>query len=122
MHGIDGMDEISISGKSLVWEVSEQKVSPPYEVSPQYFGFKSTSLAEIKGGTPEENASILRRVLNGERGSWREVVVMNAAAALLAGNRVSDLKNGARLAEEVIDSGQAQEKLEALIRVSQSLG
>jgi len=122
VHGLDGMDEISISGKSLVWEVSEQKVSPPYEVSPQYFGFKSTRLAEIKGGTPEENASILRRVLNGERGSRREVVVMNAAAALLAGNRVSDLKDGARLAEEAIDSGQALDKLEALVRVSQSLG
>ena len=122
VHGLDGMDEISISGKSLVWEVSEQKVSPPYEVSPQYFGFNEACLDDIKGGTPEENASILRRVLNGERGSWREVVVMNAAAAIVAGNQASDLKNGARLAEEVIDSGQAREKLESLVRVSQSLG
>jgi len=122
VHGLDGMDEISISGKSLVWEVSEQKISPPYEVSPQHFGFKSTSLAKIKGGTPEENADILRRVLNGERGSWRDVVVMNAAAALLAGNRVSDLKEGARLAEEVIDNGQALEKLDQLVKLSQSLG
>ena len=122
VHGLDGMDEISISGKSLVWEVSEDKISSPYEVSPQYFGFKGTSLAEIKGGTPEENADILRRVLNGERGSWRDVVVMNAAAALLAGNRASDLKEGARLAEEVIDNGQALEKLEGLVKLSQSLG
>ena len=122
VHGLDGMDEISISGKSLVWEINEHKVLPPYEVSPQYFGFKGTSLAEIKGGTPEENADILRRVLNGERGSWRDVVVMNAAAALLAGNRASDLKEGARLAEEVIDNGQALEKLEGLVKLSQSLG
>ena len=122
VHGLDGMDEISISGKSLVWEVSEDKISSPYEVSPQYFDFKSAHLAEVRGGTPEENADILRRVLNGERGSWRDVVVMNAAAALLAGNRASDLKEGARLAEEVIDNGQALEKLEALVRVSQSLG
>jgi len=122
VHGLDGMDEISISGKSLVWEVNEGNVSPPYEVSPQHFGFKSTSLSEIKGGTPEENAGILRRVLNGERGSWREVVVMNSAAALLAGNRVSDIKDGAHLAEEAIDSGQAREKLEALVKLSQSLG
>ncbi|MBA7610038.1 Anthranilate phosphoribosyltransferase [subsurface metagenome] len=122
VHGLDGMDEISISGKSLVWEVSEDKISSPYEVSPQYFDFKSVHLAEVRGGTPEENADILRRVLNGERGSWRDVVVMNAAAALLAGNRASDLKEGARLAEEVIDNGQALEKLEGLVKLSQSLG
>jgi anthranilate phosphoribosyltransferase len=122
VHGLDGMDEISISGKSLVWEVSEDRISSPYEVSPQYFDFKSAHLAEVRGGTPEENADILRRVLNGERGSWRDVVVMNAAAALLAGNRASDLKEGARLAEEVIDNGQALEKLEGLVKLSQSLG
>jgi len=122
VHGLDGMDEISISGKSLVWEVNEHKVSPPYQVSPRHFGFKSASLAEIKGGTPEENANILCRILNGERGPLRDVVVMNAAAALVAGNKASDLKKGAHLAEEAIDSGQAQEKLEALVRVSQSLG
>lgn len=122
VHGLDGMDEISISGKSLVWEVSEDKISSPYEVSPQYFDFKSAHLAEVRGGTPEENADILRRVLNGERGSWRDVVVVNAAAALLAGNRASALKEGARLAEEVIDNGQALEKLEGLVKLSQSLG
>ncbi len=98
VHGLDGMDEISISGKSLVWEVSEDKISSPYEVSPQYFDFKSAHLTEVRGGTPEENADILRCVLNGERGPLRDVVVMNAAAALLAGNRASDLKEGARLA------------------------
>ena len=122
VHSLDGMDEISISGKSLVWEVNEHKVSPPYEVSPQHFGFKSASLAEIKGGTPEENARILHRILSGEKGPWRDVVVVNAAAALLAGNRASDLKEGARLAEEAVDSGRALEKLEALVKLSQSLG
>ncbi|MFQ6121497.1 MAG: anthranilate phosphoribosyltransferase [Dehalococcoidales bacterium] len=122
VHGLDGMDEISISGKSLVWEINEQKVLPPYEVSPRYFGFNSARLTEIKGGTPKENAKMLRRILNGDEGPWRGVVVMNAAAALVAGNRASDLKEGARLAEEAIDSRRALEKLEALIRVSQSLG
>lgn len=122
VHSLDGMDEISISGKSLIWEVDEHKLSPPYEVSPQLFGFKSASLAEIKGGTPEENARILHRILSGEKGPWRDVVVVNAAAALLAGNRASDLKEGARLAEEAVDSGRALEKLEALVKLSQSLG
>ncbi|MFC2002324.1 anthranilate phosphoribosyltransferase, partial [Chloroflexota bacterium] len=122
VHSLDGMDELSISGRSLVWEVDEQGVSPPIEVSPQHFGFKDTSLSEIRGGSPEENASILHRILDGERGSLRDVVVMNAAAALVAGNRTSDLKEGARLAEEAIDSGRAREKLDGLVKLSQSLG
>jgi anthranilate phosphoribosyltransferase len=122
VHSQDGMDEISISGRSLVWEINEDKVSAPYEVSPKYFGFKEANLTQIKGGTPEENANVLRRILDGERGPQRDVVVMNAAAALLAGDRASDLKEGARLAEAAIDSGQAKEKLEGLIRLSQRLG
>ena len=121
VHGTDGMDEISIAGKSLVWEVNENGVLPPYEVSPQYFGFKNASLAEIKGGTPEENAEMLRRILSGEKGPRRDVVVMNAAAALVAGNRASDLKQGAGIAEEAIDSGRALEKLDELVRISQGL-
>ena len=122
VHSLDGMDEISICGQSLVWEINEDKVSPPYKISPQYFGFEQAGLADIKGGTPEENAKMLRHILDGERGPQRDVVVMNTAAVLLAGNRASDLKEGARLAEEAIDSGQAREKLEGLVRLSQSLG
>ena len=121
VHGADGMDEISISGKSLVWEINEDRVLPPYEVSPGDFGFKEANLAEITGGTPEENADILRRILGGEKGPRREVVVMNAAAALVAGNQASDLKEGAQLAEEAIDSGRALEKLDRLVSLSQSL-
>jgi anthranilate phosphoribosyltransferase len=122
VHGIDGMDEISISGKSLIWEVNQYGTSSPYQVSPRDFGFKEASLAEIKGGTPEENAEMLRRILGGEKGPTRDVVVMNTAAALVAGNRVSDLREGAGIAEQVIDSGQALEKLDRLVRLSQSLG
>jgi len=122
VHSRDGMDEISLGGPSLVWEVDENKVSPPYEVSPRHFGFKEADLAEVRGGTPEENARMLRDILDGAKGPGRDVVVMNAAAAILAGNRAPDLKEGARLAEEVIDSGRAQEKLEGLVKLSQSLG
>ncbi|TET26899.1 MAG: anthranilate phosphoribosyltransferase [Dehalococcoidia bacterium] len=122
VHGTDGMDEISITASSLVWEVNESGVSPPYQVSPPHFGFKEASLAEIKGGTPEESAKILRRILEGERGARRDVAVMNTAAALVAGNMAADLKEGARLAEEAIDSRQAMEKLDKLVRLSQSLG
>jgi len=122
VHGLNGMDEISISGSSLVWDVSEDKLSPPCEISPDSFGFKEANLSEIKGGTPEENAGMLCRILDGEKGARRNVVVMNAATGLVAGNLTSDLKDGARLAEEAIDSGRAREKLDKLVELSQSLG
>ncbi|MAG14587.1 MAG: anthranilate phosphoribosyltransferase [Dehalococcoidales bacterium] len=121
VHSRDGMDEISLGGPSLVWEVDQAKVAPPYEVSPPYFGFKETSLDEVRGGMPEENAKLLRDILDGVKGPGRDVVVMNAAAALLTGNQSSDLKEGARLAEEVINSGRAREKLAGLVKLSQSL-
>ena len=121
VHGKEGMDEISITGKSLVWEVNEHGVLPASEVSSQHFDLEEASLAEIRGGTPEENAGMLRRILGGERGPRRDVVVMNAAAALVAGNQASDLKQGAHIAEEAIDSGRALEKLDGLVGLSQSL-
>ncbi len=121
VHGIDGVDEISISGRSLVWEADEQGVSPPYEISPLDFGFKEASRAEISGGKPEENAKMLRGILGGEKGSRRDIVVMNAAAALVAGNQAPDLKQGSCLAQEAIDSGRALKKLDRLVGLSQSL-
>ncbi len=121
VHGRDGMDEISISGKSLVWDITPKGVSPPYEVSPQYFGFKEARPREITGGTPEYNAQILRSILTGEQGPRHDIAVMNAAAAIVAANRASALKEGACIAQEAIDSGQALEKLDALIKLSQSL-
>jgi anthranilate phosphoribosyltransferase len=122
VHSLDGMDEISISGRSLVWEINENGVLPVKEVSPHDFGFNEANLAEIKGGTPEENAALVRLILGGEKGPGRDVVLMNAAAALVVGNRASDLKEGARIAGEAIDSGQALKKLDGLARLSQSLG
>jgi len=122
VHGMDGMDEISISERSLIWDVNQDRVSPPYEVSPLDFGFNKASIAEIKGGTSEDNAKMLRRILSGEKGAKRNIVVMNAAAVLVASNRASDLKEGACIAEEVIDKGKAQTKLEELVKISQRLG
>jgi len=121
VHGTGGMDEISISGSSLVWDVTEYGVSPPYEICPEDFGFEKASVTGIRGGTPDENAEVLRRILNGERGAKRDVVVMNTAAALVAGNRASDFKEGAHIAEKVIDNGQAQAKLEELINFSRNI-
>jgi anthranilate phosphoribosyltransferase len=121
VHGTDGMDEISISGKSLVWDVNHHRVSPPYEVTPDDLGFMKASITQIKGGTARQNARILRGILSGEVGVRRNVVIMNAAGALVAGNRVSDIKEGVYIAEKTLDSGQALAKLDELIEFSQSL-
>ena len=121
VHGTDGMDEISISGKSLVWDVNRNRVLPPYEVTPDDLGFMKASMTQIKGGTARQNAKILRGILNGEVGARRNIVIMNAAAALVAGNQASDLKEGASIAEKMIDSGKALAKLNELIEFSQSM-
>jgi anthranilate phosphoribosyltransferase len=121
VHGTDGMDEISISGKSLVWDVNQHRVSPPYEVVPEDLGFMKGSVAQIRGGTARQNARILRGILSGEVGVRRNTVIMNAAAALVAGNQASDLKEGACIAENTIDSGKAVDKLDELIKLSRSL-
>jgi anthranilate phosphoribosyltransferase len=122
VHGRNGLDEISISGGSLVRDVTRDEISPPYEIFPKDFGFEEASLAEIKGSTPAANAATLRQILEGGKGAVRNVVVMNAAAALVAGNLAPDFKKGAQLAAESIDNGRAKEKLDKLISLSQRLG
>jgi len=121
VHGRDGMDELSINSASLVWEVNQDGVMPPYEVAPRDFGFNKAAPADIMGGTPEANADIMRRILDGQRGPQRDVVVMNAAAALYTGKVAVNLEQGARLAEQAIDSGRAKEVLAQLVKLSQEL-
>jgi len=121
VHGKDGLDEISISGKSLIWDVTKEKLSPSYEVSPKSFGFDKADGGKIKGGTPKENAEALLNILDRKKSVLRNIVVMNAAAALIAGNVTADMKKAARLAEEAIDSGKAKEKLYNLVELSWSL-
>jgi len=127
VHGLNGMDEISIAGKSKVWELQGNEITD-YQVSPEDFGLARTRLEAVKGGTPQENASILRSVLEGEKGPRRDVVVMNAAAGIVVGKGTKNpsglpvLKEGAEIAKEAIDSGRALEKLERLIKLSQSYG
>ena len=122
VHGTDGMDEISVSGRSLVWDVTQDRVSAPYGILPEDLGFMKGSATEIRGGTARQNARILRGILGGEVGIRRNVVIMNAAAALVAGNKATDLKEGACIAEKAIDSGQALAKLDGLVELSHSLG
>jgi anthranilate phosphoribosyltransferase len=121
VYGTDGMDEVSISGKSLVWDINQHRASPPYEVLPEDLGFMKASVTQIRGGTARQNARILRGILSGEVGIRRNIVIMNAAAALVAGNKASDLKEGVCIAEKTIDSGEALDKLDELVELSQRL-
>jgi anthranilate phosphoribosyltransferase len=121
VHGKDGLDEISISGKSIIWDVTKEKLSAPYEVSPKSFGLAKAEGSQIKGGTPKENAEKLLNILDGKEGSLRDITVMNAAAALIAADVTSDMKEAARHVEQAIDSGRAKEKLYGLVELSWSL-
>ncbi len=118
VHGEDGLDEITLTGKTQVCELNKGSIRS-YSISPEEFGFSRTSPDSLKGGTAEENAAILRSVLGGEHGPRRDVVLMNAAAALMAGDRVTSLQEGIDLAREALDSGRALSKLEQFIAVSQ---
>ncbi len=120
VHGEDGLDEITVTGKTQVCELKDGHITS-YSISPEDFGLSQAGLDSLKGGTLDENAALLRGVLAGKPGPQRDVVLMNAAAALLAGDRVETLKEGAALAEEVVDGGHALEKLEQLIKFSQSI-
>ena len=120
VHGEDGLDEITLTGKTQVCELRDGNIKS-YIISPEDFGFSRASLDSLKGSTAGENASRLRSVLAGALGPQRDVVLMNAAAALVVGDKAASLREGVALAKEVIDDGRALVKLEQLIGFSQSL-
>jgi anthranilate phosphoribosyltransferase len=113
VHGMDGLDEISITGKTKVSEFKDGAVKD-YFIHPEDFGFSPGKPEDLRGGDAKENASITVEVLKGMKGTRREIVLLNAAAGLVASGRASDFKEGIRLAEESIDSGSALKKLEEL--------
>jgi anthranilate phosphoribosyltransferase len=114
VHGHDGMDEITTCTATRISELSNGVVKT-YDLSPEsYFG-KLAEPQALKGGAPEENASITLRILNGETGPQRDIVLLNAAAALVITEMASDIKQGIQKAEASIDSGAALEKLNQLI-------
>tara|TARA_B100001750_G_C15522146_1_gene612726 strand:+ start:2243 stop:3265 length:1023 start_codon:yes stop_codon:yes gene_type:complete len=116
----DGLDEISICGDTNVWELSDGRISA-YKISPEDLGFSRVSPEAIKVNTIEENLSALNSVLTGEKGPYRDVVLVNAAAALLIGEKVNSLKDGVGLAAESIDSGCALTTLRDFVKTSQKL-
>ena len=120
VHGNDGLDEISIAGTSRVWELKDGTVSE-YDISPQDLGVNSAQLSDIQASDAEESASVLRNVLQGRVGAARDVVLLNAAAALLAADHVGTLQEGVEAAANSIDSGSANERMESFAALSQSL-
>jgi anthranilate phosphoribosyltransferase len=118
-HATDGMDELSVAGPSRVLEVLDGKRSE-YELDPRPLGLPRSDPSAVRGGTPAENAAIAREVLGGAPGPRRDVVLLNAAAALRAAGRAGDWKEGLALAAEAVDKGAAGEVLERWIGVSQS--
>ena len=120
VHGEDGLDEITLGGQTTVCELKEDEITR-YLIDPEEFGFRRVSMAILRGGPPQESAAIIRRVLAGETGPHRDIVLLNAAAALVAGDRAENLEQGIHIAAQAIDSGKASEKLEKLIALSQSL-
>ncbi len=116
VHGSDGLDEVTLAGPTFVAEAHEGQVKT-FETVPEDFGFERSELAHLRGGDAEDNALIIRAVLDGtRRDAARALVVANAAAALLVGGEAADLRSAARLAEESIDGGAALIKLGELIK------
>jgi anthranilate phosphoribosyltransferase len=117
VHGSDGLDEITITGTTRIGEAREGQVRT-YEVTPEEFGLGRAPLEEISGGDAIENAKLIREVLEGKKSARRDVVLLNAAAALVAAGRADHLRDAVPMGEKAIDSGAAAEKLRNLAQFS----
>jgi anthranilate phosphoribosyltransferase len=121
VHGHDGLDEISVCAPTRISELNDGQIRT-YDISPEQFFGETADPQELAGGEPARNAEITRRILAGEKGPRRNVVLLNSAAALIASGRGKDIPEGIRLAEEAIDSGAAAGKLEALAAYTKENG
>ncbi|HKS40749.1 MAG TPA: anthranilate phosphoribosyltransferase [Blastocatellia bacterium] len=115
VHGSDGLDEITISAESKITELKDGELTT-YAVKPEDFGLRRATLEEVRGGDARQNSQIILEVLEGYAGPRRDIVLLNAAAALVASSRASDFLEGVRLAADSIDTGRARAKLERLIQ------
>jgi anthranilate phosphoribosyltransferase len=121
VHGHDGLDEISVCASTRLAELSDGQIRT-YDISPEQFFGEAADPQDLIGGDPALNAEITRGVLGGEKGARRNVILLNAAAALVAAGKAPDFSAGIRLAEEAIDSGAAAGKLEALAAFTRENG
>ena len=122
VNGYGGLDELTVTGPNRISYLQEDGTIEHLDIDPTDLGFHLASINDLKGDDAPTNAAILRGVLDGsERGAKRDVVLLNAGAAIMAAGKVSSIKDGVRRARDVIDSGKAVEKLDQLISLSQSL-
>ncbi|CAI2718184.1 anthranilate phosphoribosyltransferase [Nitrospina watsonii] len=119
VHGEDGLDEITLTGPTQVAELKDGKVNA-YVLNPQDVGLTLCNAKDLKGGEAEDNAELVRGILVGAPGPKRDIVLLNAAAAIVAAGKAKDLKAGIEVARTAIDSGAAKQKLEDLCRISNS--
>jgi anthranilate phosphoribosyltransferase len=118
--GKGNLDEISICGPTQISHIKDGSVNT-FEITPEELGLKRAEINDIKGGDASENADIIRKILDGEKGPKRDMVLINASAALVAAGYGKDFSEGVKLGEEIIDSGKAKAKLEELIQFTNSL-
>jgi anthranilate phosphoribosyltransferase len=118
-YGEDGLDELTTTGHSRVFQLIDGQVRE-YELDPGELGFPRARAEDLRGGTPPENATLLRQILDGETGPRRDVVLLNAAAAVLAAGRADDWPQAVTVARESLDSGRARKVLDRLVQTSRS--
>ncbi len=119
VHGLDGLDEISITCETKVTELHNGKITN-YTIAPEKFGLTRATSEDLKGKSSEENAKIIEKIFSGEKGPKRDVVILNAAAVLYVGKVVNSMVEGVSKATELIDSGLAKDKLEELKEFTKS--
>lgn len=117
VHGSDGLDEITMTGPTRVSELKGGRVAT-YDIRPEDFRLRTCPASDLKGGDPQVNAAIITEILGGANGPRRDVVLLNAAHAIVAGGKARDVREGIALASESIDSGRAKEKLDLLRRIT----
>ena len=119
VHGHDGLDEISVCAPTRISELKDGVIRT-YDISPEQFFGKTAVPADLLGGAADENADITRRILSGETGPKRDVVLLNSAAALAATSMVENLKDGIEMAASAIDQGKASRKLAELVEFTKN--
>ena len=119
VYGTDKLDEISLSAPTRICEIKDGWYKT-YTITPEQFGFERCTKDDLKGGTPQENAQIVRRILEGEKGHKRSAALLNAGASLYIAGKADSMQDGIKLAAELIDSGKALKTLESFIEKSNS--
>ena len=119
VHGFDGLDEITLTGETQVAELKSGDITT-FSINPKDFGYSLCSAEDLKGGTPEENAFLIRNILDGDQSPKTDIVILNAAAALYLGGKAESISKGILVAINSIKSGAANKKMDELCRVSNS--